>query len=209
MVPGRPLLVSRRVAFSAGTKWKYARARHYLAVSNFVKDKLLSGGVPDEKISVVYDGVPLLEPSHGSSVLAPAYLDDPRKGAPLAMDAARLAGVSLQLSADLERDLPEAAVFVYITHSEGLGSGALMAMSAAVPVIASNVGGLPEFIRHRQNGILVQNDAAEIAAAIRELLADRDFARRIGAAARQTIQERFTVDHMVRRTMEVYRQVLS
>ena len=158
---------------------------------------------------MVYDGVPLLEPAHGSSVVAPANADDPRKGAPLAVEAASLAGVELKLSTDLERDLRDAAVFVYITHSEGLGSGALLAMSAGVPVVASNVGGLPEIIRHGENGLLVDNTPQAIAAAIRELLDDPAFARRIGDAARRTVMERFTVDHMVRRTMEVYRQVLS
>jgi glycosyltransferase involved in cell wall biosynthesis len=202
------LVVSRRVAFPVRSRIKYRLARHYLAVSEFVKRVLQAGGVPEEKISVVYDGVPLLEPAQGKKVMAPAS-GDPQKGVVLAWEAARLAGVALRLSSDLERQLPQAALFLYITHSEGLGSGALLAMSAGLPVIASNVGGLPEIIRHGENGWLVENRPAEIAAAIRLLLADRALAQRIGAAARQTVQERFTVDHMVRRTMEVYRQVLS
>jgi len=208
LVSPRKLLVSRRVAFPVRSRIKYARARRFLAVSEFVKRVLQDGGVPPEKISVVPDGVPLLEPARGTLVMAPAS-DDPQKGAALAMEAARLAGVPLKLSGDLARQLPEAAIFLYITHSEGLGSGALLAMGAGVPVIASNVGGLTEIIRQGENGILVENDAAAIAGALRRLLADRDLARRMGAAARQTVQERFTVDHMVRRTMEVYRQVLS
>ena len=65
----RPLVVSRRVAFPVGSRWKYGRARHYLAVSEFVKGVLMQGGVPEEKISVVYDGVPVLEVSHGTQVL--------------------------------------------------------------------------------------------------------------------------------------------
>jgi glycosyltransferase involved in cell wall biosynthesis len=59
------------------------------------------------------------------------------------------------------------------------------------------------------NGFLVENDAREIAHAIHQVLADGKMARRLGEAARQTVIERFTVDRMVRRTMEVYRQVLS
>jgi glycosyltransferase involved in cell wall biosynthesis len=203
------LVVARRVAFPVGSPWKYRRARRYLAVSEFVKSVLVAGGVPEEKIAVVYDGVPLLEPARGSNVVALANADDPRKGAPLAVEAARLAGVELKLSTDLERDLRTAAVFVYITHSEGLGSGALLAMSAGVPVVASNVGGLPEIIRHGENGLLVDNTPESIAAAVRELLDNPAFARRIGDAARRTVVERFTVDRMVRRTMELYRQVLS
>ncbi len=158
---------------------------------------------------MVYDGVPLLEPARGSSVLAPANADDPRKGAPLAVEAAGLAGIELKLATDLIRDLRNAAVFVYITHSEGLGSGALLAMSAGVPVVASNVGGLREIIRHGEDGLLVDNTPPAIAAAIGKLLGDTAFARRIGDAARRTVMERFTVEQMVRRTMEVYRQVLS
>jgi hypothetical protein len=203
------LVVARRVAFPVRSRWKYRRARRYLAVSEFVKSVLVAGGVPEEKIAVVYDGVPLLEPARGALVLAPANADDPRKGAPLAVEAARLAGVELKLSTDLERDLHDAAVFVYITHSEGLGSGALLAMSAAVPVVASNVGGLPEIIRHGENGLLVDNAPESIAAALRQLLDNPAYAQRIGDAARRTVMENFTVEHMVRRTMKVYRQVLS
>jgi hypothetical protein len=203
------LVVARRVAFPVRSRWKYRRARRYLAVSEFVKSVLVAGGVPREKIGVVYDGAPLLVRARGSSVVAPANADDPRKGAALAVEAARLAGVELKLSTDLERDLHHAAVLVYITHSEGLGSGALLAMSAGVPVVASNVGGLPEIIRHGENGLLVDNAPESIAAALRQLLDNPAFAQRIGDAARRTVRENFTVEHMVRRTMEVYRQVLS
>ncbi|MGA2273202.1 MAG: glycosyltransferase family 4 protein [Bryobacteraceae bacterium] len=209
IVRGAPLVVARRVAFPVGSRWKYARARYYLAVSEFVRRVLTAGGVPDEKISVVYDGVPVLDPSAGSRVLALANLDDPQKGAPVAMEAARLAGVELLLTHNLEHDLPQAASFVYITHAEGLGSAALLAMSAAVPVIASRVGGLPEVVRHRETGLLVDNAPAAVADALLELAGDAAFARRLGQAARRAVVENFTVDHMVRRTMEVYHKVLS
>jgi glycosyltransferase involved in cell wall biosynthesis len=209
MVMTGRLVVSRRVAFPVRSRWKYRHCRTYLVVSEFVKWILVAGGVPEEKIAVVYDGVPLLEPARGSSVVAPANASDPRKGAPLAVEAARLAGVELKLSTDLERDLRDAAVLVYITHSEGLGSGALLAMSAGVPVVASDVGGLPEIIRHGENGLLVENTPQAIAAAVRQLLDNPALARRLGDAARRTVMERFTVDHMVRRTMEVYREVLA
>jgi len=208
LAAGNKLVVSRRVAFPVRSRIKYSRARHFLAVSEFVKSVLQAGGVPEEKISVVYDGVPLLEPSEGTLVMAPASNDE-QKGTVLALEAARLAGVDLKLSSDLERQLHEAALFVYLTYSEGLGSGALLAMSAGLPVIASKVGGLPEVIQHGRNGFLVENDAQEIAGAIRQLLADGKLAQRLGAAARQTVREKFTVDHMVRRTMEIYRRVLS
>jgi len=203
--PGK-LLVSRRVAFPIGSSLKYGCARHFLAVSEFVKGVLIEGGVPSEKISVVYDGVPLLEPSAGAQLMAPAS-DDPRKGSALAREAAAEAGEHLRFSNDLVRDLPDAAILLYITASEGLGSGALLAMSAGVPVIASKVGGLPEAVLDGETGFLV--GPGEIAEAIRRLRRDPDHAWELGANGRKRILENFTVELMVRRTMEIYRRVLK
>ncbi len=194
----RPLVVSRRVAFPIRSRWKYALADRYIAVSDYVKSELVKAGVPASKIDVVYDGVPLLDPARGTEVLA------------LAKDAADLlASVECHPVTNLERDLASARLFVYLTHSEGLGSGVLMAMSAGVPVVASKIGGIPEIIRHRENGLLVDNAPAAVAAAVRELLDRPDFARDLGAAARHTVLDRFSVERMVRRTMEVYRKVLA
>ena len=124
----RPLVVSRRVAFPVGSRWKYGRARRYLAVSQFVKNVLIQGGVPEDKISVVYDGVPLLDVSHGNQVLG------------MEKDSALLPRMGLKMVSHLEEEIPTAKILVYVTASEGLGSGVLLAMSAAVPVIASHIG---------------------------------------------------------------------
>jgi Glycosyl transferases group 1/Glycosyltransferase Family 4 len=193
---GRPLVVSRRVAFPVRSRWKYSRPARFLAVSEFVKRVLVAGGVPAKKIAVVYDGVPLLERSQGLQVIAVR-----KDGVVPELDFA--------ISQHLEADLHDAAMLVYLTASEGLGSGALLAMSAGVPVIASRVGGLPEVVRHRETGLLVENTAQSVAAAIRELTEDRAFARRLGEAGRSAVSERFSVAHMVSRTMEVYRHALS
>jgi L-malate glycosyltransferase len=219
LIPGTPLIVSRRVAFggagprSAPSKWKYARARRYIAVSEHVKSMLIKGGVPADRIGVIYDGVPLLPPSRPAGslphVLTIANANDPQKGLLLAGEAAKIAGVPVLAATNLESDLGDAAVFVYITYSEGLGSGALMAMSAGVPVVASDIGGLPEIIIDGETGLLVPNQPGAIAAAIRKLLDNADLHRRIASAARQTVMDRFSVDQMVRRTVEIYQMELS
>ncbi len=194
--PGRPLVVSRRVAFPVKSRWKYGRPARFLAVSEFVKSVLIEGGVPAEKIAVVYDGVPLLEPSHGTQIIAVR-----KDGVAPELD--------LPIARRLEAELPAASMLVYLTASEGLGSGALLAMSAGVPVIASRVGGLPEVVRHRETGLLVENTAESVAAAIRELTTDPALAGRLGEAGRRMVAERFTVQHLVNRTMEVYGQALA
>src|ERR1039458_5971643 len=96
LVRSRPLIVSRRVAFPVGSPWKYARARRYLAVSELVSHVLISGGVPAEKIAVVYDGVPILEVAHGHEILG------------LEKDTALLAHMGLKLVTNLEAQLPDA-----------------------------------------------------------------------------------------------------
>ena len=208
IVRGTPLVVSRRVAFPVGTgrissKWKYGRASHYLAVSEFVKSVLVAGGVPGEKISVVYDGVPPLEQSCGRGVLALS------KAGALAAEAAALAGVEARIATDLERDLRDAAILVYVTRSEGLGSGVLLAMSAGVAVVASNIGGLPEVVTHRVTGLLAENTPEAFAEAIREMKAKPEWARELGHAARRDVLQRFTIGNMTTRKMEIYKRVVA
>jgi len=95
-------------------------------------------------------------------------------------------------------------MFVYITESEGLGSAILLAMSAGVPVIASNVGGIPEIVEHERTGLLIENSPEAIASAVRRLHGDRALAQSLAAEARRTVEQRFSVDRMVADTLAVY-----
>lgn len=210
------LVVSRRVAFPVRqglvSRWKYRRVRRFLAVSRFVEQELRNAGVPATSIDVVYDGV---EPGPnardagvGGAVVA-LSLEDPAKGRDLVERAAVAAGVPIVLSQNLNADLQNASLFLYISRSEGLGSAALLAMSLGVPVIASRVGGLPEIVHDRETGLLVENDSDAIAAAILELRKDAPLARRLACNARHLVEQGFTLDHMVERTLESYRRAVS
>ena len=203
----KPLVVSRRVAFPPGagmlSRWKYQRASRYLAVSEYVKAQMTAAGVAAEKISVVYDGVRLPSPDSAAPrerlVVAPAT-EDPRKGSALATEACRAAAVQLQFSRDLDKDLPRAALFLYLSHSEGLGSAILLAMANRTPVVASRVGGIPEIVEHQRTGLLVDNDAGAIGAAIRLSLDDPATAGERAEAAYRQVHERFTDAIMVAET---------
>lgn len=186
-----PVIVARRVAFPIKpgwlSRWKYRRAAHYIAVSRFVAEMLIAAGVPENKISVVHDGVPLLPLSS-------------RDGPVIEM---------AKNASNLESDLLRARMLVYLTQAEGLGSGALLAMSAGVPVIASRIGGLPEAIENGVNGILTSNEPATVQACIARLESDQAEAARLATNARRTIEERFTVERMVDDTISVYRRILD
>jgi hypothetical protein len=208
-ISSAPVIVSRRVAFPIGrswlSRWKYARATHYIAVSDYVRSILCDGGIPAVKISVVYDGVDLPKSvAHGDGILAMAT-DDPMKGTALLREAAAEAGLTVRYSNNLIPDLKQAAIFLYITHSEGLGSAALLAMAAGVPVVASNVGGLPEIVENDVTGVLTENNATAIANAIRHALARRAI---LAENARKTVEQRFTTSTMLKNTMRVYERVL-
>jgi len=206
------LVVSRRVAFplqrNPASHWKYKRAAHYIAVSEFVKRVLEAGGVPASKISVVYDGVPL-QPlrSAGGDRIVILDLADAGKGTALALEAARLAGAPVLLSRNLENDLSQAAAFMYLTLSEGLGSAVLLAMAAGVPVIVSNIGGLPEIVEHERTGLVTENSAAEVAGAIKRLRDNPELAHSLAKHAREQVEQKFTVEQMVARTIAVYEKI--
>jgi len=213
---GRPLVVSRRVAFplrgSPGSRWKYSRASRYIAVSNYVKSILAAAGISEDKIDVVNDGVPLPpEPRfEGRSTIVAIDSSDPGKGKSLIQDAARRAQVEVLFSKDLPADLPSAALFIYVTESEGLGSAALLAMAAGVPVLASAAGGLPEVIEDGVTGLLMrENSSARIADAMLGMLRDRTHLAQLGRNARERVERDFTTEHMVQNTLRVYERVLA
>jgi glycosyltransferase involved in cell wall biosynthesis len=205
-----PFVVSRRVAFPVKTtalsRWKYGRARRYLAVSKYVAGILSHAGVDDSRIDVVYDGVEVpATPADGDAVLTPWTLD-PAKGMALAERAAAEAGVALRSSKNLEQDLAHALAMIYLTEAEGLGSGILLAMAHGVAVIASRTGGIPELIEDGVNGILVPNDVAAVALELRSL--DPARCRGMGRKARETVQQQFTVSHMMTSTLDSYGKAL-
>jgi glycosyltransferase involved in cell wall biosynthesis len=216
VMASKPVVVSRRVAFAvrggAASRWKYARAAHYIAVSRYVRRTLIGAGIGPEKITVVYDGVPIegARPAgQGRSLVVALDSDDPGKGREIVEQAAALAHVSVHFSKNLTRDLPRAALFVYITKLEGLGSAALLAMAAGTPVLASRVGGLPEIVEDGATGLLTSNEPAAVAEGIERLLADQALAARLAACARSRVEKEFTVERMVNETVRVYQRILN
>lgn len=211
---GPRVIVSRRVAFARRpnfiSRWKYGRAHRFLAVSAHVRDLLITEGIAPERIGIVPDGTPLLPESarHAGRVITLAS-SDPRKGGTLIADTVRLLGRPIYASADLTQDLATASLFVYASDMEGLGSAALLAQSAGVPVIASRVGGLSEAIEDGVTGTLVDQSPAAFARAIGELLADPDKLSRYGQAGRERVKAHFSIDRLISRTLEEYEIALA
>ena len=106
--------------------------------------------------------------------------------------------------------LPLFDIFVMPSLQEGLGLSVMEAQAAGLPVVASNIGGIPSLIEDGKTGLLVPPGYAKgLAQAIISLLNDRDKAKEIGAAGRKFIQKEFSADNMVNETVELYQDVLK
>ena len=106
---------------------------------------------------------------------------------------------------DMASLLQSWSIFVQPSLDEGFGVAVLEAMASALPVIASDVGGLRELVQDGKTGFLVPSGIpAILAGKIRLLLWDPDLRARMGAAARRRARESFSIGAMVRRTADLY-----
>jgi glycosyltransferase involved in cell wall biosynthesis len=100
--------------------------------------------------------------------------------------------------------------FVFPSLAEPLGTSLLAAMAQALPVVAVARGGVLEIVTNGENGLLAASaDPDAIATATLKLLRDPDLAARLGRAAREGVEQRFTSDRMVEQTLRVYHKVRS
>ena len=111
-----------------------------------------------------------------------------------------------QVAAAMQR----CSVFALPSRYEGLGCVYLEAMSTGKPVIGCRGQGIAEIIQHGTNGFLVGPDnERELALALGMLLRDEVRRRNLGAAARDTILERFTLAHQAEILARIYREAIA
>lgn len=242
-------LIFRRVSFPLRrnfiTRFKYNRGIDgIVAISESIRSQLELGGVPPEKIHVIYEGVdlaslPPLAPGDDRSTGGPVTVGtvahlSAEKGLEHLVDAASLIPDAIprmrfvivgdgQCRGELEqrvrlrgleqifhfagfRDQPREYfrsfdVFALPSLSEGLSSSILTAMATSLPVVATNVGGIPELVRDGENGILVPPaDPVALARAIQQLAADPAERARMGRAGRARLEQYFTLERKIGET---------
>ena len=111
---------------------------------------------------------------------------------------------------DVPRLLPAFDAYVSSSRREALGLSLVEAAAAALPTIATRVGGVPEVVLDGRTGQLVPTeDAGALARAIAALAATPDAARSLGAAARRHYLDTFTVGHMLAQTLDLYRRLAA
>jgi glycosyltransferase involved in cell wall biosynthesis len=112
--------------------------------------------------------------------------------------------------ADLRPFLNVADIMTHPSHVEGVPIAILLGMSAGLPIVISDVGGVREVIRHEQTGILVsEGDEAGFAEQVVRLIEDKEMALRLGNNAHAFVSNEYSIQTAVSRVTDTYRQVLS
>ena len=101
-------------------------------------------------------------------------------------------------------------IVVCCSRNEGTPVSLIEACAAGRPVIGTRVGGVPDIITPGVNGLLVPSgDAAALAAAIKDLIADPARRAAMGEAGRRLVLERHNADRMVKELEDLYRSLLA
>jgi len=94
--------------------------------------------------------------------------------------------------------------------TEGLGVVLIEAMELGLPIVASNVGGIPDVVIDGETGILVpEKDPEALASAYKRLAAEPELVKHLLAGAQKRINECFTWDGIIERQIAVYNKVLK
>jgi len=98
---------------------------------------------------------------------------------------------------------------VFVSNSESFGVSVIEASACAKPVVASNVGGLPEVVENGVSGFVVPpRDSEATARAIEKLILDKDLNYKIGQAGRQRVVKLYNWTNNVNHMLSIYK-VLS
>jgi glycosyltransferase involved in cell wall biosynthesis/nucleoside-diphosphate-sugar epimerase len=111
---------------------------------------------------------------------------------------------------DVPQLLAQSQIFVLSTHYEGLPISILEAMRAGLPIIATNVNGIPEQVVDGKTGLLVERqDVDGLAQAITTLVDNPTLCQKMGYEGTEKLQREFTINEMIASTKALYHSVMS
>ena len=233
--------------------WRHAD--HIIAVSKALKDEIMERKVPNDKISVISNGIgdeflkesnvkkssAILQEKYGITGHHCLYVGRliPRKGLDYLLYALKKVSdvqcaivgdgpqrehlLSLTRTLELQdrvvftgyvpkEDLKHfyaaADFFVLPSLAEGLPLVVLEALATGTPIIASKVAGIPDIIQEGYNGLIVPpKDVELLAVAIQKLAYTPDIQKKMGAHARQTVNQEFSWKSIAKEVLRVYEKV--
>lgn len=101
--------------------------------------------------------------------------------------------------------LKSADLFILPSVTEGLSNTMLEAMATGLPVVGTRISGNEDLIINKKNGFLVPpKDSKALSEAIQTLLTDKNLRENMGKSSRRIIEERYSIDKIVDRYLELY-----
>ena len=106
---------------------------------------------------------------------------------------------------DIAELLSASDIYCMPSLKEGLGYGILEALASGVPVIASNVGGIPEVITDELNGLLVKpRDSDSLAKAIKTLINSPELRQKLSAAGKKIVMGNFSLQNTGKKILDFF-----
>jgi glycosyltransferase involved in cell wall biosynthesis len=230
-------------AYVSRARGIYDRVDHVIAPSAFLRDRVVDGGLPGDRITVLPNPVVAAPAPRDRRIEPPVAVYASRlvaeKGVDCLLDASthfctgtrlRMIGSGRMASqvrdrvateglpVDILGPLPPARVAGELRGAavavlpalwwENCPMAVLEAAALGVPVVASDVGGIPELVEHGRTGLLVPpGDREALARAVNRLVGDPDEAARMGRAAWARVRERHDPRGHVTELLALYGQV--
>ena len=111
---------------------------------------------------------------------------------------------------DITRILEETNIFVIATLHETLCNSLIEAAQQGLPLVATNVGGIPEIIENGVNGYLTKcNDSDSIVEALERLINGEELRKTFGNNAKKHIQDKFSHQKIISKIDQMYKRVLE
>jgi glycosyltransferase involved in cell wall biosynthesis len=178
---------------------------------------IIAGQVVEIKgVADLIEGWALLDPKIRASALLVVVGDDlARRGAyrrqvQQLADRLGVAARFVGFQKDVSEWLRAADIAVVPSHVEPLGLAAMEAMSFALPVIGSRVGGIPEMVVHEVTGLLVEaKNPPQLCQAVSRLVSDAALRQRLGKEGRARCEELFSLRTHTRAVLAEYYQILG
>lgn len=169
---------------------------------------------PKKGLRYLLEAVARLEQEAGKPVCQVLLVGEGPAEGSLRAISERLGITSRVVFTGMRRDIPLLLsmmdVFVLPSLYEGFGIAILEAMEAGKPVIATTVGGIPEFVAPGQSGFLVPpGDAPALAKAIKQLLDEPEKARIMGLQGREHVKKHYSIESIVRQHEQLYELCLA
>ena len=120
----------------------------------------------------------------------------------------RITFTGMLIGEDKLRAFALGSIFVLPSYSENFGMSVVEAMACGLPVIITSRVGIHKEVSSAGAGLVVEPDAAQLTAAMETLLSNPDSGRKMGEKARLLVNERFGLDAVAERMIEMYADII-